>query len=195
MGQALRRASGRIQASSSSIDRTPSTLSKSKNVIDQRPPAVGSTDGLSISKTDDPGSLGSAGTPEINPENVPEERDPKYDAMLSQMVGRISSKPGGKLEMGEAFVVEKYNKPMPKLRNTKPDSGGHEERPVPPGSLNVAQLRHIILLHQGKADDHEGPMNVQQIAEKFRVDVKQVEGILQFLKLPPEDSSKQKDNI
>ncbi|KAG6726490.1 hypothetical protein I3843_02G070900 [Carya illinoinensis] len=195
MGQALRRASGRIQASSSSIDRTPSTSSKSKNVIDQRPTAVGSTDGLSISKTGDPGSLGSAGTPEINAENVLEERDPKYDAMLSQMVGRISSKPGGKLEMGEAFVVEKYNKPMPKLRNTKPDSGGYGERPVPPGSLNVAQLRHIILLHQGKADDHEGPMNVQQIAEKFRVDVKQVEGILQFLTLPPEDSSKQKDNI
>ncbi|KAG6664303.1 uncharacterized protein LOC122300438 [Carya illinoinensis] len=195
MGQALRRASGRIQASSSSIDRTPSTSSKSKNVIDQRPTAVGSTDGLSISKTGDPGALGSAATPEINAENVLEERDPKYDAMLSQMVGRISSKPGGKLEMGEAFVVEKYNKPMPKLRNTKPDSGGYGERPVPPGSLNVAQLRHVILLHQGKADDHEGPMNVQQIAEKFRVDVKQVEGILQFLTLPPEDSSKQKDNI
>ncbi|XP_041000905.1 uncharacterized protein LOC121246721 [Juglans microcarpa x Juglans regia] len=195
MGQALRRASGRIQASFSSIDRTPSTSSKSKNVIDHRPPAVGSTDGLSISKTGDPVALGSAGTPEINTENVLEERDPKYDAMLSQMVGRISSKPGGKLEMGEAFVVEKYNKPMPKLRNTKPDSGGYEERPVPPGSLNVAQLRHIILLHQGKADDHEGPMNIQQIAEKFRVDVKQVEGILQFLTLPPEDSSKQKDNI
>ncbi|KAG2721489.1 hypothetical protein I3760_02G084500 [Carya illinoinensis] len=195
MGQALRRASGRIQASSSSIERTPSTSSKSKNVIDQRPTAVGSTDGLSISKTGDPGALGSAATPEINAENVLEERDPKYDAMLSQMVGRISSKPGGKLEMGEAFVVEKYNKPMPKLRNTKPDSGGYGERPVPPGTLNVAQLRHVILLHQGKADDHEGPMNVQQIAEKFRVDVKQVEGILQFLTLPPEDSSKQKDNI
>lgn len=92
-------------------------------------------------------------------------------------------------------MVERYNKPMPKLRTTKPDSGGYEERPVPPGSLNVAQLRHIILLHQGKADDHKGPMNVQQIAEKFRIDVKQVEGILQFLSLPPEDSSKQKDNI
>lgn len=97
--------------------------------------------------------------------------------------------------MWQAFVVERYNKPMPKLRTTKPDSGGYEERPVPPGSLNVAQLRHIILLHQGKADDHKGPMNVQQIAEKFRIDVKQVEGILQFLSLPPEDSSKQKDNI
>ncbi|KAI6693709.1 hypothetical protein NL676_021419 [Syzygium grande] len=32
---------------------------------------------------------------------VLEERDPQYDVMLSQMVGRIRSKPGGKLEMGE----------------------------------------------------------------------------------------------
>jgi len=32
---------------------------------------------------------------------VPEERDPTYEAMLSQMVGRITAKPGGKLEMGE----------------------------------------------------------------------------------------------
>ena len=36
-----------------------------------------------------------------NSENVLEERDSKYDAMLNQMVGRISAKPGGKLEMGE----------------------------------------------------------------------------------------------
>jgi hypothetical protein len=83
---------------------------------------------------------------------------------------------------------------MPKLRNTKPDSGGYEERSVPPGTLNVAQLRHIILLHQGKADDHEGPMDIQQIAKKFRVDVVQVERIVQFLSVPPEDSSKPKNN-
>jgi 3-hydroxymyristoyl/3-hydroxydecanoyl-(acyl carrier protein) dehydratase len=56
---------------------------------------------------------------------------------------------------------------MPKLRNTNPDSGRYEERPVSPGTLNVAQLRQIMLLYQGKADDHEGPMNAQQVAEKF----------------------------
>ncbi|KAG2727134.1 hypothetical protein I3760_01G145400 [Carya illinoinensis] len=134
------------------------------------------------------------GTSRINAENVVEDRNPKYDAMLNQMVGRITSKPGGKPEIGEASVVEKYNKPMPKLRNTKPDSGTYEERPVPAGSLNVAQLRHIILLHQGKADDNDGPMNVQQIAEKFRVEMAQVDRILQSLSLPPEDSSKHKNN-
>ncbi|KAG6766540.1 hypothetical protein NC652_022198 [Populus alba x Populus x berolinensis] len=132
------------------------------------------------------------GAPRINPDNVLEERDTQYDAMLSQMVGRIKSKPGGKLETGEAPVVERYNRPMPKLRNTKPDSGRYEERAVAPGTLNVAQLRHIILMYQGKADDHEGPMNIQQIAEKFRLEVAQVQRILQFLSLPTEDNNKQK---
>lgn len=39
--------------------------------------------------------------PRINAENMLEERDPQYDDMLNQMVGRIRTKPGGKLEMGE----------------------------------------------------------------------------------------------
>lgn len=91
-------------------------------------------------------------------------------------------------------MVEKYKRSMPKLRNTTVDSGRYEERPVPPGTLNVAQLRHIILLHQGKADDHSGPMDVHQIAEKFRVDVAQIQKILQSVSLPPEDSSRKRDD-
>ena len=39
--------------------------------------------------------------PIMESENVLKERDPGYDAMLSQMVGRITSKPGGKLELGK----------------------------------------------------------------------------------------------
>ncbi|XP_030545676.2 uncharacterized protein LOC115751808 [Rhodamnia argentea] len=170
MGQAFRRATGRIKATPASDVAPPS---KPKRVVDARPPAA-STDS----------SDGSDVAPKANTDNVLEERDPQYDVMLSQMAGRIRSKPGGKLEMGEAYVVEKYNRPMPKLRNTKPDSGRYEERPVPEGTLNVAQVRQIILLHQGKADDHSGPMDVQRIAEKFRVDVSQVQKILQFVSLP-----------
>ncbi|KAI6693062.1 hypothetical protein NL676_020772 [Syzygium grande] len=176
MGQAFRRAAGRIKAATGSGVAPPS---RPKPVADARPPvaSAGSTDVSDVAA-------------KANADNVLEERDPQYDVMLSQMVGRIQSKPGGKLEMGEAFVVEKYNRPMPKLRNTKPDSGRYEERPVPQGTLNVAQVRQIILLHQGKADDHSGPMGIQQIAEKFRVDVTHVQKILQFVSLPPEDSSK-----
>ncbi|KAF4365106.1 hypothetical protein G4B88_018286 [Cannabis sativa] len=129
-----------------------------------------------------------------NADNVLEERDPKFDAMLGQMVGRIKSKPGGKLEMGEAFVVEQYKRPLPKLRNTKPDYSSIEDAQTPSGTLNVAQLRHIVLLHEGKAADQNGPMNAQQIAEKFRVDVAEVHKILQFISLPPEEEKKEDGN-
>lgn len=122
--------------------------------------------------------------------NVLEERDPQFDVMLNKMVGRIQTKPGGKAEMGEAFVVQNYKRPLPKLRNTTPESGRYEDRPVPQGTLNVKQLRHIILLHEGKADDHNGPMDIHQIAEKFQVDVTQIQKVVQSLSLPPEDNSK-----
>lgn len=39
-------------------------------------------------------------------DNILEERDPKFDAMLGQMVGRIKSKPGGKPEMGEVSLYQ-----------------------------------------------------------------------------------------
>ena len=51
-----------------------------------------------------------------------------------------------------------------------------------------------MLLYQGKADDHNGPMSITQIAERFRIDVAQVEKILQFVSLPPDDSSRKKND-
>lgn len=39
-----------------------------------------------------------------NADNILEERDPQFDAMLSQMAGRIRTKPGGKPEMGEVSL-------------------------------------------------------------------------------------------
>lgn len=95
----------------------------------------------------------------------------------------------------QAFVVERYSRPTPKLRSTK--AGGadrFEERPAPSGTLNISQVRQIVQLHQGKSTEHNGPMNIQQIAEKFRIDAAQVERILQFISLPPEDNSKQTKN-
>ncbi|XP_022760554.1 uncharacterized protein LOC111306845 [Durio zibethinus] len=179
MGQAFRRATGRIR----SVDQSQPTKTGRPLVP---------TDEPKISRSSQYDNLDHERVTRSNPENVLEERDPKYDAMLSQMVGRISTKTGGKLEMGEAFVVENPSRPLPKLRNTTPDSVRYEERPAAPGTLNVKQLHHIMLLHQGKADDHDGPMDVHQIAEKFRLDAAQVQRILQFISLPPEDSTKQK---
>ncbi|XP_057430231.1 uncharacterized protein LOC130723268 [Lotus japonicus] len=191
MGQAFRRASGRIRAAS---EADTSSLSRPKPAVDHRPPTkVAADKSAEISKAAQQDVLEADDRPRVNVDNILEERDPSYDAMLGQMVGRIKSKPGGKSEMGEAFLVEKYRRPMPRLRNTKPDSGGYEERPVPTGTLNVAQLRQIILLHNGKAEDHNGPMDAHQIAEKFQVDVVQIQRILQFLSEPPEGSKEDKN--
>lgn len=95
--------------------------------------------------------------------------------------------------MLQASVVKKHNRPMPKLQNRKPNSGQYEERPVPAGTLNVAQLRHIILLYEGKADDHNGHMDVHPIAEKLRVEVVQIQKILRFLSHSPEGRSEGKN--
>ncbi|XP_021904871.1 uncharacterized protein LOC110819857 [Carica papaya] len=187
MGQAFRRAAGRIRGPGG-VEQTPPL--KSKTAVD-RTPVAEPTGPVRITRVSKPNVDPADGDSRLNAENVLEERDPQYDAMLTQMLGRVRTKPGGKAEMGEAFVVEKQNRPMPKLRNTKPDSWRFEERPAPPGTLNVVQLRHIMLLYQGKADDHNGPMDVHQIAEKFRIDEAQVQRIVQFLSLPPEDSAKQ----
>ncbi|KAL7080926.1 hypothetical protein ACP275_14G009100 [Erythranthe tilingii] len=185
MGQAFRRASGRIGSSRAD---TKSQLAKP---VKQRPPPppvpVDKLPADDVTPSSDASSR-------VNAENVSEERDPQYDAMLSQMVGRIQSKAGGKLEMGEASVVDKYRRPLPKVRNTTPESAGYEERPAPPGTLNVSQIRQVILLHQGKSDEHNGAMTVAQIAQRFRLDAAQVENIIQFVTLPPEDASKKNNN-
>ncbi|XP_023000204.1 uncharacterized protein LOC111494494 [Cucurbita maxima] len=105
----------------------------------------------------------------------------------------IRSKPGSKLEIREGSVVERYDRPMPKQINTDLKSSKYEDRTAPPGTLNVAQMRHIILLNEGKADDFEGPICVHQIAERCNsVSVHQIQTILQFLSLPPEDSLREK---
>lgn len=44
----------------------------------------------------------------INADNVLEEKDTQYDAMLSQMVGRIQTKAGGKPEMGEVSSLNLF---------------------------------------------------------------------------------------
>lgn len=88
--------------------------------------------------------------------------------------------------------MESSKRPLPKLRNTTPESTRYEEKPVPQGTLNVAQVRHIMLLYQGKAQDHSGPMSVDEIAKNYRIDVSQVKKITQFLSLLPEVNDKQK---
>ncbi|GAB2266454.1 hypothetical protein Dimus_001462 [Dionaea muscipula] len=192
MGQAFRRAAGTLR--SSAIDTpSPPPVSSSEfqpptSFVDRTRTPAAPVDRVDIyhntSHSPQPEENASANTG-----NELEEKDPKFDNMLSQMVGRITAKPGGKQEIGEAFMVEKYNRALPKLRNTKTDGGRYEDRSVPAGTLNVAQLRHIMLLQTGKADDHDGPMDIKEIAQRFQVDVSQIQKILSFLSLPPEDNN------
>lgn len=185
MGQALRRVTGRAQASA----HRPPPVEPVKSVerratvvpTGPEPPAAGQ-DHVGVP---DPESI-----PKVTSENVLEERDPGYDAMLGKMVGRITSKPGGKLEMGEAFIVENYKRPLPKLRSSRAEVEGDGQRSAPPGTLTAAQLQEIILLHQGKSEQHQAPMAVPDIAKRFRIDAAQVERIVQFISMPPENNSK-----
>ncbi|VAI14342.1 unnamed protein product [Triticum turgidum subsp. durum] len=119
------------------------------------------------------------------------ERDPSYDDMLKHMVGRITTKPGGKPEMGEASVVERYNRPLPKVRTSEPEPG--QSRQLPPGTLNVGHIQEIIQLYQGKSSSHRGPMSVDQIASRFRVEASVVHGIVQFVSLPQDEGTEKKD--
>ncbi|XP_068658715.1 uncharacterized protein [Aristolochia californica] len=179
MGQALRRATGSVRSS------TPASPAQIKNV-ERRPTAA----------TANPESLKddiNEGIQRVQNDSVLAERDPEYDAMLSKMVGRITTKPGGKLEMGEAFIVEKYNRPMPKLRSTEAVAGDNGPKAPPPGTLDIEKLKEILLVHQGKTSDHKGSMGARQIAEKFNIEVDYVEKMLSYVSLPPEESGNKRN--
>ena len=84
-----------------------------------------------------------------------------------------------------AFIVEKYNGPMPKVRSSKVEVNG-KENPLSSGTLETPQLKQILLLHAGKSEEHSRPMSIESIAEKFEIDPAQVKNILRFVSLPPE---------
>ncbi|KAK9161521.1 hypothetical protein Syun_007862 [Stephania yunnanensis] len=182
MGQALRRAAGRVRTTESGPPAGPRAPK-----AEQHAPETALKSGAGGAGAQRGGRV----EVEVIEDLVGDRRSVCYFSYLYQMVGRIKSKAGGKLEMGEAFIVEKYKRPMPKLRSTKSETSRDDE-PVPAGTLNVSQLKQIFLLQQGKAEDHDGSMDVQQIADKFRIDVLQVKRILQFLSLPPEDTNSEK---
>ncbi|KNA05292.1 hypothetical protein SOVF_191810 [Spinacia oleracea] len=185
MGQAFRRAAGKLR--NTTVETSSSAPSRYQNSYDRRTPVVPPVDKVQIHNKDSVGDGNSKSNAEVL-----EERDPSYEAMLSQMVGKINTKPGGKLEMGEAYVVQKTKRPLPKVRNTTPETGRYEERPVETGTLNVAQLRHIMRLHQGKDDENDGPLGLKEVADRFRVDALQLERIFQHVSLPPEDNTSRK---
>ena len=67
-----------------------------------------------------------------------------------------------------------------------------EENPLSSGSLEIPQLKQMLLLHAGKSEEHSGPMSIESIAEKFKIDPAQVKNILRFVSLPPEEKVNEK---
>ncbi|RLN28224.1 pre-mRNA-splicing ATP-dependent RNA helicase PRP28 [Panicum miliaceum] len=130
-----------------------------------------------------------------NAHGVLEERDPSYEEMLKHMVGRITTKPGGKPEMGDASVVQRYDRPLPKVRTSKADPGQSGSRQLPSGALNVQHIQEIIQLYQGKSSAHHGPMSVDDIASKFRVEASIIRNIVQFVSLPQDETAKKKEEF
>ncbi|XP_062203322.1 uncharacterized protein LOC133905526 [Phragmites australis] len=186
MGQALRRASGRV--------RRPPPAPPVKPPPPPPPPRASpaaAQDRLGAPSGDD------VTTPTKDAHGVLEKRDPSYDKMLKHMVGRITTKPGGKPEMGEASIVQRYDRPLPKVRTSKSEPGHSGNRQLPQGALNVEHIQEIIQLYQGKSSSHRGPMSVDDISSKFSVEASVVQNIVQFVSLPqdgdlPHDGDVQK---
>ncbi|KAJ3681124.1 hypothetical protein LUZ60_015613 [Juncus effusus] len=179
MGQALRRVSGRVRPSAVAPSPAPAKPPS------QTPPATGRTaaapqDRVGVSDSD------VASSSKDEHDTALDERDQNYDKMLTHMVGRIKAKPGGKLEMGEASIVERYDRPLPKLRTTNAESpGGIQQRPLPAGTLKIEQIHQIMLFYQGKSDGQDSKL-VQEISERFNVDVSVVKNIVKSVSLPKE---------
>ncbi|KAK9671878.1 hypothetical protein RND81_12G060800 [Saponaria officinalis] len=101
MGQAFRRAAGRLRSTNVDTSSSP-TISRHQNSFDQSPPAVPTNSSVHIHESDSTLDVNAEGNAQrLEQKGAGEERDSDYEAMLNQMVGRISTKPGGKLEMGE----------------------------------------------------------------------------------------------
>ncbi|KAK8953997.1 hypothetical protein KSP39_PZI002171 [Platanthera zijinensis] len=181
MGQTLRRAVGRLPRSVKTGPSPPQSIPRNTEELSPAP-----TDGTAAVQD----ALGVSSLEDISRTKVKgdilEERDPAYDVMLQKMSGTIKSKPGGKLEMGEAIIVQKYKRPLPKVRSSKTKLETPDQKPTVPGTLTIAQVQEIMILKQGKSTDQIGPTEIHDISKRFGVDAALVEKIVQFVSLPSE---------
>ena len=93
----------------------------------------------------------------------------------------------------QASVVQRYNRPLPMVRTSKAEPGQSGSRQLPSGALNVQHIQEIIQLYQGKSTNHPGPMSVDDIASRFRVEASVVQNIVQFVSLPQDENVKKKE--
>lgn len=95
--------------------------------------------------------------------------------------------------MLQASIVRQYDRPLPKVRTSRSEPGLSGSRQLPQGALNVEHIQEIIQLYQGKSSNHSGPMSVDDIASKFRVEATTVQNIVQFVSLPQDEDVKKKE--
>jgi len=133
----------------------------------------------------------------IEPEPIQGEwdrGDPKYSAMMQQVVGKITTRPAGGQEMGSAHVTAEFRRLKPANRHTSAATGPDEEKVVAAGTLNIAGIHEALRLYQGLGEGQEQKsVDVKALAERFNVDVVLLERVFKYTSLPvPQqpDSSK-----
>lgn len=93
----------------------------------------------------------------------------------------------------QAHVSAEFRRPKPMNRHTSAATGPDEEKVVTSGSLNIAGIREVLLLHQGLSEGQEKPLDAEALSKKYNVDVELLEGLFRYTTLPapqtPEDSS------
>lgn len=99
----------------------------------------------------------------------------------------------GSIQCWQASVVQRYNRPLPKVRTSKAEPGQGGGRQLPSGALNVQHIQEIIRLYQGKSTNHQGPMSVDDIASRFGVEASAVQNIVRFVSLPQDEGVEKKE--
>eukprot|EP00252_Welwitschia_mirabilis_P022435 TRINITY_DN6067_c1_g1_i1.p1 TRINITY_DN6067_c1_g1~~TRINITY_DN6067_c1_g1_i1.p1 ORF type:complete len:190 (+),score=55.36 TRINITY_DN6067_c1_g1_i1:255-824(+) len=189
MGQTLRRATGKIKSSSSMTPprsypkNVENTESFKRRTLESIEPIIPDKKNWDIHSNDVPGS------------STLEEKDPKYEAMLNELTGRVrvTSVPTTEVKEGMPMTT---TRPLPKKRT--PEAGGEKSAVLPPGTIDVPRLRQILLLHEGKAENQKLPLDADSIAEKYQLDVLVVQKLLNYVSLAvpvePEEKKEEKKN-
>ncbi|MCO5567458.1 hypothetical protein L7F22_021149 [Adiantum nelumboides] len=116
-----------------------------------------------------------------DPDAIPQDQErewdrssPVYSKMVKELAGSVTTK-----QAGEDVQEHTYSRrPLPRARNTT-NTGFGEGSSVPPGKLNLAQIRQVLLSYQGLVKG-EKPMSAEALAKKYNVDVVLLERVLRL---------------
>ncbi|MCO5611137.1 hypothetical protein L7F22_065387 [Adiantum nelumboides] len=115
------------------------------------------------------------------PDAIPQDQEREWDRsslmyskMVKELAGSVTTK-----QAGEDVQEHTYSRrPLPRARNTT-NTGFGEDSSVPPGKLNLAQIRQVFLSYQGLVKG-EKPMSAEALAKKYNVDVVLLERVLRL---------------